>query len=262
MHPMLNTAVKAARRAGSVINRASFDLDRLQITEKRPNDFVTDVDKAAEQAIIETLLKAYPEHAIYGEESGKSANADQAEFVWIIDPIDGTTNFMHGFPHYCISIALQHNGVVTQGLIYDPSRNDLFTATKGAGAYLNDKRVRVTRHDKISQALISTGFGSGDGAAMDEFCKMYRIMLEKAQGVRRTGSAALDLAYVASGRIDGYFEKGLKPWDIAAGALMVSEAGGIVADFNGESGYLENGNVIAASPRVFGQMLNLLTPFA
>lgn len=263
MHPMLNTAVKAARRAAAVINRASFDLDRLQVTEKRPNDFVTDVDQAAEQAIIEILLKAYPDHAIMGEESGASANLhDESEYVWIIDPIDGTTNFIHGFPQYCVSIALQHNGVITQGVIFDPNRNDLFTATKGSGAYLNDKRLRVTKHDKISQALISTGFGSGDAKAMDEFMKMYRIMLEKAQGVRRPGSAALDLAWVAAGRIDGFFEKGLKPWDMAAGALMVAEAGGIVADFTGESDYLKNGNVIAASPRIFGQMVTLLSPFA
>lgn len=263
MHPMLNTAVKAARRAGAIINRASFDLDRLQVTEKRSNDFVTDVDKAAEQAIIEILLKAYPDHAILGEESGPSANLhDETEFVWIIDPLDGTTNFMHGFPQYCVSIALQHNGVITQGVVYDPNRNDLFTATKGSGAYLNDKRLRVTRHDKISQALISTGFGSGDGKAMDEFMKMYRIMLEKAQGVRRPGAAALDLANVAAGRLDGFFEKGLKPWDMAAGALMVAESGGIVGDFTGESDFMKHGNVIAASPRIFGQMVTLLSPFA
>lgn len=263
MHPMLNTAVKAARRAGAVINRASFDLDRLQVTEKGHNDYVTDIDKAAEAAIVEMLLKAYPDHAILGEETGPSKNLhDESEYVWIIDPIDGTTNFMHGFPHYCISIALQHNGVVTQGVIYDPNRNDLFTATKGAGAFLNDKRLRVTKHDKISQALISTGFGSGSAAAMDEFCKMYRIMLEKAQGIRRPGSAALDLAYVAAGRIDGFFEKGLKHWDVAAGALMVAEAGGIVGDFTGESEFVKKGQVIAASPRIFGQMVTLLTPFA
>ncbi|WP_338849868.1 inositol monophosphatase family protein [Massilia sp. W12] len=260
---MLNTAVKAARRAGAIINRASFDLDRLQVSEKNPNDFVTEIDKAAEQAIIEILLKAYPDHAILGEESGPSANLhDESPFVWIIDPLDGTTNFLHGFPQYCVSIALQHNGVITQGVIYDPNRNDLFTATKGAGAYLNDKRLRVNRRDKISQALISTGIGPGDAKTMDEFVKMYRLMLEKTQGLRREGSAALDLAWVACGRLDGFFEKGLKVWDMAAGALMVQEAGGIVGDFTGEAEHLQKGNVIAASPKIYAQMVGLLSPYA
>ncbi len=264
MHPMLNTAVKAARRAGAIINRASFDLDRLQVSEKKPNDFVTEVDKAAEAAIIEILLKAYPDHAVLGEESGAVNNLnDESEYVWIIDPLDGTTNFMHGFPQYCISIALQHNGVITQGVIYDPNRNDLFTATKGAGAFLNEKRLRVTRHDRLAQALLSTGFGPNtDPKAIDEFARMYRLMLDKSQALRRPGSAALDLAWVACGRIDGFFEKGLKIWDMAAGALMVQEAGGIVGDFTGEAEHLAKGQVIAASPKIFGQMVPLLTPFA
>ena len=263
MHPMLNTAIKAARRAATVINRASFDLDRVIVTEKNHKDFVTDVDQAAEQEIIGVLSKAYPDHAFLAEESGASKNNhDEAEYCWIIDPLDGTTNFMHGFPQYCISIALAQRGVITQGVIYDPVRNDLFTATKGAGAYLNEKRIRVTKLDRIANALLSTGYQAGSAKALDEYLKMYGIMAERSHGVRRPGSAALDLAYVASGRLDGFYEKGLKPWDIAAGALMITESGGIVGEFSGESDYLYKGDVIAASPKIFGQMITLLTPFA
>lgn len=259
---MLNTAVKAARRAATVINRASFDIDRISVTEKQHNDFVTDVDQAAEQAIIETLLKAYPNHAILGEESGASNNLnDESEFAWIIDPIDGTTNFMHGYPNYCISIALQQRGVITQSVVYDPVRNDLYTATKGAGAYLNDKRIRVRNHDRIGKALLAAGHGAGP-RAIAEFLKMYELLVERCHGIRSAGSAALELANVAAGRSDGFFEKGLKPWDIAAGSLLVTEAGGIVGEFNGESDYLNKGDVIAAGPKVFGQMITLLSPFA
>ncbi|OGB21943.1 MAG: inositol monophosphatase [Burkholderiales bacterium RIFCSPLOWO2_02_FULL_57_36] len=263
MHPMINTAVKAARRAAAIINRASFDIDRLQVTEKKHNDFVTEVDQAAEQAIIEVLKNAYPDHAILAEESGASANLhDQNENVWIIDPLDGTTNFIHGFPQYCVSIALQHRGQITQAVIYDPTRNDLFTATKGAGAYLNDKRLRVTKRDKIADALIGTGFPYTDMTRLDEYLKMFRIMTEKSAGLRRPGAAALDLAYVAAGRLDGFFEKGLKPWDIAAGSLLITEAGGIVGTFAGESDYMYKGDVIAGTPKVFAQMVALLAPFS
>ncbi len=263
MHPMLNTAVKAARRGAAIINRASFDTDRLQITEKSNSDFATEVDQAAEQAIIEVLLKAYPDHAVLAEESGASANLhDENEYVWIIDPLDGTTNFIHGFPQYCVSIALQHRGVITQAVIYDPSRNDLFTATKGAGAFLNDKRLRVTKHDRIGNALIATGFANRANQTLDQYMQMQRVLIEKAQTVRNLGSAALDLAYIAAGRFDGFCLKGLKPWDIAAGSLMITESGGIVTDFKGESDYLYKGDIIAASPKVFGQMLTLLAPFA
>ena len=259
MHPMLNTAIKAARRAATVINRASFDLDRVNVTEKKPKDFVTDVDQAAEQAIIETLQKAYPDHAFLGEESGASANTnDDTEFVWIIDPLDGTTNFIHGYPQYCVSIALAQRGVVTQAVVYDPVRNDLFTATKGAGAFLNDKRIRVTKHDRIANALI----GNGDGRTLDDYLRMVKAVAERCQGLRCGGAAALDLANIAAGRIDGYFAKGLKPWDIAAGALLVTEAGGIVGEFSGESDYLYKGDIIAAGPKVFAQMVSILAPLA
>ena len=262
MHPMLNTAIKAARRAATVINRASFDIDRVTVSEKQHNDFVTDIDQAAEQAIVETLLKAYPGHAILAEESGASANLnDESEFVWIIDPLDGTTNFMHGYPNYCISIALQQRGVTTNAVVYDPVRNDLFTATKGAGAYLNDKRIRVLNHDRLGKALLSSGHGP-DPRALAEYLRMYEVIASRCHGVRSSGSAALELANVAAGRIDGFYEKGLKVWDIAAGALLVTEAGGIVGEFSGESDYLHKGDVIAAGPKVFGAMIPLLAPFA
>ena len=261
MQPMLNTAVRAARRAATIINRASFDLEQIQVEQKAPNDYVTEVDKAAEEAIIDVLLSAYPTHAVLAEESGGSNNLnDESENVWIIDPLDGTTNFMHQFPAYCISIALQQKGVMTQAVIYDPVHNDLFTATKGGGAFLNNKRIRVSKTDRLSKALIGTGFANRnkDEKALKEFLRMFEVMTLNSQGLRRPGSAALDLAYVACGRYDGYFEENLKIWDIAAGALIVSEAGGIVADFDGEAGYLKSGNIVAGSPRIFGQMLPLL----
>jgi len=263
MHPMLNTAVKAARRGAAIINRASFDLDRVKVTEKNPNDFVTEVDEAAEQAIIEVLKTAYPDHAILAEESGASANLhDDNENVWIIDPLDGTTNFIHGFPQYCVSIALQQRGQITQAVVYDPTRNDLFTATKGGGAYLNEKRIRVTKRDKINDALIGTGFPFRATDDIDQYLKMFKIMSQSCAGLRRPGSAALDLAYVACGRLDGFFEKGLKPWDLAAGSLLITESGGIVGTFEGESDYLYKGDILAGTPKVFAQMVSLLSPFA
>lgn len=260
---MLNTAVKAARRAASIINRASFDIDRIQVSTKSHNDFVTEVDKAAEQAIIEVLTTAYPDHAILAEESGASSNLhDDNENVWIIDPLDGTTNFIHGFPQYCVSIALQQKGQITQAVVYDPTRNDLFTASRGAGAYLNEKRIRVSRRDRMAESLIGTGFPFRGTEGLDEYMKMFRVMTEKCAGLRRPGAAALDLAYVACGRLDGFFEKGLQPWDAAAGSLLISEAGGIVGDFRGESDYLYKGNVIAGTPKIFAQMVNVLSPYA
>ncbi|MET3116489.1 myo-inositol-1(or 4)-monophosphatase [Undibacterium sp. GrIS 1.8] len=263
MHPMLNTAIKAARRGATIISRASFDLDRVQVSEKQYNDFVTEVDRAAEAAIIEVLTTAYPDHAILAEESGASANLhDENDNVWIIDPLDGTTNFIHGFPQYCVSIALQQRGVITQAVVYDPVRNEMFTASKGAGAFLNDKRIRVTRCDKIADALIGTGFPSRDFSNLDEYVEMFKIITTKCQGLRRAGAAALDLAYVASGRLDGFFEKGLAPWDIAAGSLLVTEAGGIVGTFSGDSDYLHKGDVLAGTPKVFGQMVGAFQPFS
>lgn len=262
MHPMLTTAIKAARRGASIINRASSDLDHIKVTAKQHNDFVTEVDQAAEQAIIDVLKTAYPDHAILAEESGASANLhNDNENVWIIDPLDGTTNFIHGFPQYCVSIALQQRGKITQAVIYDPTRNDLFTATKGGGAYLNDKRLRVARRERMTEALIGTGFPFRDTANLDQYMQMFRLFTEKCAGLRRPGAAALDLAYVAAGRLDGFFEKGLHPWDIAAGALLISEAGGLIGTFSGEADYLYQGDVIAGSPKIFAQMVTLLAPF-
>jgi myo-inositol-1(or 4)-monophosphatase len=257
MHPMLNTAVKAARRAGAVINRASMDLDRLTVRTKRENDFVSEVDHAAEQAIIETLLEAYPKHAILAEESGVTG---ESEYQWVIDPLDGTTNFLHGFPQYAVSIALLHRGQLSQAVIYDPVRNDLYTASRGRGAFLNDRRIRVSRRDKLQDALIGTGFPYRDFTHLDAYTAIFRELVQKTSGLRRPGSAALDLAWVAAGHTDGFFEIGLNPWDIAAGCLLILEAGGLVSDFAGEEHYLKSGNVVAGNPKVFVQLLQAITP--
>ncbi|MGL4994813.1 MAG: inositol monophosphatase family protein [Deefgea sp.] len=255
MHPMLNTAVRAARRAATVIQRASNNLDLITPEKKGHNDFVTEVDRAAEQAIIETILEAYPNHAILAEESGKRGNS---EYVWIIDPLDGTTNFLHGFPQYAISIALEHKGVITQAVVYDPNRNDLFTATRGVGAFLNDRRIRVSKVRDLSDALVGTGFPYTKFNNLENYLNIFRDMAQKAAGVRRPGAAALDLAYVACGRFDGFFVFDLKLVDIAAGTLLVQEAGGLVTDLNGEEKFLESGDVLCGTPRVFGQMLSLI----
>jgi myo-inositol-1(or 4)-monophosphatase len=258
MHPILNNAVKAAREAGRIINRASNDVGALNIQSKSINDFVSEVDHAAEAAIINILKDAYPDHGFLGEESGDTNK--EAENIWIIDPLDGTTNFLHNFPQYCVSIALQQSGVLTQAVIYDPVRNDLFTATKGRGAFLNDKRIRVSNRAKLQQSLIGTGFPFRDFTHLDTYLAMMKDMIKKTTGIRRPGSAALDLAYVAAGYTDGFFEINLSAWDIAAGGLMVQEAGGIVGDFEGNESWLQTGNIVAANPKVFAQMLQTLEP--
>ena len=257
MHPMLNIAVKAARKAGNIINRAARDLDQIKVETKRRNDFVTEVDRAAEQAVIEVLREAYPNHAILAEESGTSKGS-QGDYVWIIDPLDGTTNFIHGMPHYAVSIGLQHKGVMQQGVIYDPVKNELFTATRGAGAYLNDKRIRVSTRDKIADALIGTGFPFRDNSFLERYLAMFKAMTMSCTGLRRPGAAALDLAYVAAGRFDGFWEIGLSPWDIAAGSLLVQEAGGMIGTLQGDGGYMESGEVAAGNAKVFAQMIQVL----
>jgi myo-inositol-1(or 4)-monophosphatase len=257
MHPLLNTAVKAARRAGSIINRAALDRSALEIRAKGQNDFVTQVDRAAEAAIIEILRKAYPDHAVLGEESGDLAVAN-AEYRWIIDPLDGTTNFIHGFPQYCVSIALQHRGSTAHGVVYDPSRNELFTASKGAGAFLDDRRMRVSKCAQLKDALVGTGFPFREQARLTVYMRQLRTVMASASGVRRAGAAALDLAYVACGRMDAFWEMGLSSWDMAAGALMIQEAGGLVGNLAGEDGYLDKGEIAAATPRVFPQLLAAL----
>ena len=260
MHPMLNTAIKAARRAGSIINRASLDLERLQVTRKGPRDYVTEVDRGAESAIIEILSTAYPDHTFMAEESGilgHTAEGELAANEWVIDPLDGTTNFIHGFPHYAISIALRQRGQINHAVIYDPTRNELFTASRGGGAFLNDRRMRVSPQLKFPDALLGArwpGSVGPDETSAPRFLEMAR----GCAGVRRTGSAVLDLAYVAVGRLDGFCGLGLKQWDMAAASLMVLEAGGLIGDLDGEQFWMESGNVIAATPKIFTQMLAMV----
>ena len=261
MHPMLTTAVKAARRAGTIINRGARDLDLLTVTAKGPKDFVSEIDKGAEAAIVETLLSAYPDHAILAEEGTKKGDNAEADYVWIIDPLDGTTNFLHGFPQYCVSIALAHKGQVQQGVIYDPVRNDLFTASRGRGAFLNDRRIRVSKRVHLRDCLIGTGFPFRDGSFLDSYLAMMKAMITQTAGLRRPGAAALDLAYVAAGFYDGFWEVGLNPWDVAAGSLLVLEAGGLIGDLAGDDSYLFGGQVIAANPKIFAQMVTTLAPF-
>jgi len=257
MHPMLNIAVKAARRAGSIINRATRNLDIVAVKEKAANDYVSEVDHEAEQAIIRILHEAYPDHSILAEESGASG---KSEYQWIIDPLDGTTNFLHGFPQYAVSIALAHKGVVSQAVIYDPARNDLFTATRGRGAHLNETRLRVSKRAELKTSLIGTGFPFRQFEHVDAYLAMFRDMIRSTAGVRRPGSAALDLAYVAAGRLDGFWELGLSPWDIAAGGLLITEAGGLIGDLEGNENYMQSGNVVAGTPKVFVEMLKSIAP--
>jgi myo-inositol-1(or 4)-monophosphatase len=254
---MLNIAVKAARRGGGIINRATRNLDIIGVKEKAANDFVSEVDREAEQSIIRTLREAYPDHAILAEESGASGSSD---YQWIIDPLDGTTNFIHGFPQYAVAIALMHKGTVTQAVVYDPGRNDLFTASRGRGAFLNDQRMRVSKRTSLKASLIGTGLPFSELAHLDIYLAVMRDMIRQSAGFRRAGSAALDLAYVAAGRLDGFWEFGLSPWDMAAGALLITEAGGLVGDLRGEPGYLSTGNIVAGTPKVFVQLLQTLSP--
>jgi len=255
---MLNVAVKAARAAGAIINRAALDVEAVRVSQKAVNDFVTEIDHASEDIIIETLLSAYPGHGIWAEETGRERGAKDSEFVWIIDPLDGTTNFIHGFPVYCISIALAVRGKVEQAVIYDPSRNDLFTATKGRGAYMNDRRIRVSKRSDLSQCLISTGFPFRKDDDFSKYLAMMSEVMQRTAGIRRPGAAALDLAYVAAGFADGFFETGLSPWDVAAGSLLVTEAGGLVGNLTGEADFLEQRECLAGNPKVYGQLVNLL----
>lgn len=262
LHPMLNVAVKAARAAGAIINRAALDVESVRISQKQVNDFVTEVDHAAEQAIIETLLTAYPGHGILAEESGREHGAKDSDFVWIIDPLDGTTNFIHGFPVYCVSIALSFKGKLEQAVIYDPSRNDLFTATKGRGAYMNDRRLRVSKRTQLKECLVSTGFPFRKGDDFHAYLAMMGDVMQRTAGLRRPGAAALDLAYVAAGFTDGFFETGLNPWDVAAGALLVTEAGGLVGNFTGDADFLEQKECVAGNPRIYGQLVSILGKYS
>jgi myo-inositol-1(or 4)-monophosphatase len=260
MHPMLTIAVKAARRAGGIINRASMNLDRLTVVRKAHSDFVSEVDGAAEEAIIKTLLDAYPDHSILAEESGRSGDANKSDYQWIIDPLDGTTNFLHGFPKYGVSIALLHRGVLSQAVVYDPVSDELFTASRGSGAFLNDHRIRVSKRVQLGESLIGTGFPFRDFTHIEAYLAMFKDIIPRTAGIRRPGSAALDLAYVAAGRYDGFWETGLAPWDIAAGCLLILEAGGMVSDLEGNGHYLKSGQVVAGNPKIFVQLLQVIAP--
>jgi myo-inositol-1(or 4)-monophosphatase len=262
LHPMLNTAVSAARAAGAIINRAALDIESVRISQKQVNDFVTEVDQASEKAIIELLLTAYPDHAIWAEESGKEHGKQGSDNVWIIDPLDGTTNFIHGFPVYCVSIALAVKGKIEQAVIYDPTRNDLFTATKGRGAYMNDRRIRVGKRSQLSDCLVSTGFPFRPGDDFPKYMRMFGDVMQRTAAMRRPGAAALDLAYVAAGFCDAFFETGLAPWDMAAGSLLVQEAGGLVGNFTGEANFLEQKECMAANPKIYGQLVNVIGKYS
>jgi len=261
MHPYLNTAIKAARSAGQIIARSIDRIDRLEIaTKKNANDLVTSVDRASEAEIINIIKKAYPDHGILGEESGVTVGTHINQVVWIIDPLDGTLNFVHGFPQFCVSIGVQIRGVLEHGVVYDPIKDELFAASKGAGAQLNDRRIRVSECKNMSTALIGTGFAYKRTEETIDICmgRLTRV-LEQCGDIRRAGAAALDLAYVAAGRLDGFYEVGLAPWDVAAGALLVREAGGFVADFAGKDQFLEGGSIVAAAPKVHGTLLDLMS---
>ena len=262
LHPMINVAIKAARAAGAIINRAALDVESVRVSQKQVNDFVTEVDQAAEQAIIDILLTAYPGHAIWAEESGRTQGAQDSDYVWIIDPLDGTTNFIHGLPIYCVSIALAVKGRVEQAVVYDPTRNDLFTATRGRGAFMNDRRLRVSKRVRLQECLISTGFPFRPGDDFKTYLSMMSEVMQRSAGLRRPGAAALDLAYVAAGYTDAFFETGLQPWDVAAGSLLVTEAGGLVGNLTGEADFLEQKECLAGSPRIYGLLVALLGKYS
>ena len=257
MQPMLNIAIRAAHHAGDFIVRKINKLPDLQVEVKARNDFVSEVDREAEVRIIEDLLKSYPDHGIVAEESGVIEG--QAEYRWIIDPLDGTTNYLHGFPQYAVSIACEHRGRLMHGVIYDPIKQELFAASRGDGATLNNRRIRVSKIKSVEGALIGTGFPFKNPADLDEFLNLFSAFFKSASDMRRAGSAALDLAYVAAGRLDGFWESGLNSWDMAAGALIVREAGGLVTDYAGDEHFLENGQVVAGNPKIIADMLRTIS---
>jgi myo-inositol-1(or 4)-monophosphatase len=259
MDPMLTIAVRAARAAGDLIVRYVDRIDAVKISPKGRNDFVSEVDRQAEQEIVNILRKAYPDHAFLGEEGGRHG-LPKGEFTWVIDPLDGTTNFLHGFPQFAVSIALLHRGHVECGVVYDPMRQELFTAKRGGGAMLDNRRLRVTGQKTFVGALLGTGFPFKDQRHNDAYFGMFRELMKDTAGIRRAGAAALDLAWVACGRMDGFWELGLMPWDMAAGVLLILEAGGIVTDLEGGTKYFETGNLLAANPRLHGLMKDAIGP--
>lgn len=256
---MLNIAIRAARAAGDLIVRYLDRVDTLNITPKGRNDFVSEVDRKAEEEIVSILRKAYPSHGFLGEEGGRHGGP-RGEFIWIIDPLDGTTNFLHGFPQFAVSVALMHKGKLECGVVYDPLRQELFAAKRGGGATLNSRRLRVTRQNGFKGALLGTGFPFKDQSHNDAYFAMFRALMKDTAGIRRAGAAALDLAYVACGRLDGFWEIGLMPWDMAAGVLLIQEAGGIVTDFENGDKYMETGNLLTANPRLHALMYQTIRP--
>lgn len=255
MKPFLNIATQAARAAGNFILSQQENISQLNVEHKGKNDYVSEVDKHAENIIIETIKKYYPDHQILAEESGLVHNNNEtSEVRWIIDPLDGTTNFLHQFPQFCVSIAVEVKGRLEHAAIFDPSRDEMFTASRGEGAKVNDFRIRVSPQKTLDNALLATGFPYHDFSYVDAYLESFKAFMTSTAGIRRPGSAALDLAYVACGRVDGFWEMNLKPWDIAAGALIVSEAGGLSTDFKGGEDFLKSGNIIAANPKIYKEM--------
>ena len=277
MNPILNTAFKAARKAGDMMIRASANLDAVKVDSKAFNDFVSDIDRQSESILLDTLFYSYPTHLVRSEEGGyfrasktrEGVTIEQMdaadvpavpEYEWIIDPLDGTTNYLHGHPQYAISMALLHKGKLQEALVYAPERNDCYMASRGQGALRNDRRIRISNRIELNRCLIGTGFPVVDQSMMDTYLAILKDFLAKTAGGRREGAAALDLCALACGRLDGFFEFNLKPWDIAAGALIVQEAGGIVTDMQGNESWLESGDVVAANPKVLAQMLQIIAP--
>ena len=257
MHPLTNMALRAARQAGTIMVRAMDRLDELKIEEKARNDFVSNIDRQCEEAIVDVLHNAYPEHGIRGEEQGQIF--PEGEYNWIIDPLDGTLNYLSGIPHFCVSIAALKGRRIEHAVVFDPLLNEEFTASRGQGAQLNGRRLRVTQTDRLEHAVLSTGIPPGAiGEHLDEYMAGLHLLTARARGIRRLGSAALDLAYVAAGRTDGFWEFKLSPWDIAGGALLVIEAGGFVGDLDGGDDYLARGDIIAANPRCFRQLVQTM----
>lgn len=255
MHPYLNTAISAARSAGNIIMRGYRDRDRLEITQKGENDFVSQVDKAAETRVMEVINRAYPDHAFIGEESGAHGDSDT---IWIIDPLDGTTNFLHGIPHFAVSIGCQVEGEMRHAVVYNPWTQELYTASQGQGAELDGRKIRVSGQSTLKNSLLGTGFPIRAGESLDRYLPLFGKLMGETHGLRRAGAAALDLAYVAAGRLDAYWELNLSPWDIAAGMLLVTEAGGLVGELDGKRDVLKTGNIIAGSPKVYLELQKLL----
>ena len=258
MHPTLNIARQAALDAGNVIIRGLNRLEGMQVTKKGRNDFVSEADRNAEKAVISVIQKHYPEHAILAEESGQQGDSD---YLWIIDPLDGTTNYLHGFPVFCVSVGLMHKGRLEHGAVYDPMRQELFTASRGQGAQLDGRKIRVSKRHSLEQALIGTGFPFRDAnLALDPYLRMLVSAIKNTEGIRRAGAAALDLCYVAAGRLDAFWETGLSIWDLAAGTLIIREAGGIISGLDGSEDFLQSGHVLTGTPKIYTALAKQFGP--